>query len=402
MMIINFGNTTMYNITTKLVMLFLIGTVISSCATTKGPPSAVGPMETLTTNLLWQLRDDQIKDGEVNGNNLTKTKIIWKPFVWMSTAELIKVKENSKIFQKIIQDVASEDSFKDFSVAMMSQKNLAEADYILSGAIENVQNSEDSYQVYGNVVDRHKKELVAKSDVIIASKLILLEKMALEKKRFLYVKQKEVDYLQLIMKEYQIGTKVKDRNEELNAKMLDAIVAYETGNSIKSYDLSKQVTEHPDGQTLTNYEIKYISSGQEDVKSRDIAISNFIHNGESIELKMYFKPNSNIIDNEHEDYKSWLCSIGKQTSRNNKCLAIYGHSSKSGEEQYNQALSSRRARAVQEFIWKDCNLPYFSSKRENQKFTLVGYSSEYCKVCTKEDSEENQRDRRIEIKINDC
>jgi outer membrane protein OmpA-like peptidoglycan-associated protein len=116
-------------------------------------------------------------------------------------------------------------------------------------------------------------------------------------------------------------------------------------------------------------------------------------------VKFLFKPGSTSFWPDPEvsgPYGSWLEQIATRTSqRNNACLEITGHTSRTGSEPLNERLSLLRAEYIKQRL-------EFDAPELGKRTIANGKGSRENLVGTGRDDATDALDRRVEFKVLDC
>ena len=117
-----------------------------------------------------------------------------------------------------------------------------------------------------------------------------------------------------------------------------------------------------------------------------------------IGVKFLFNPNGTDFWSDSKisgPYAMWLRQIARESAAAKACMEVVGHTSKTGTEAYNDALSLRRASAIrQRLVGEAAELgPRMKPQGMGFRQNLVGSGS---------DDAVDALDRRVEFKIVDC
>jgi len=408
----------------------------------------------LTNSLLRQLENQQIMANQLKNGQLTKTNIVLKPFINEDTGETVNISKNKTdmtIEDIIIAEVNksqtcvdercatevcqpqeilsfSQDQpqcpeqklqkrFAAFSIERMTQKSLPHADYVMYGVIrlEPYQahlTHTKHYRVYSSVVDQETKKIAATANVWIADDVLMLnnQPMSVYRDSFLYLKDRGLEYLLDITIAPEVET-IVDRSERdfVDAILFDAATAYENEYYQEARDLYHKATQQPGGEIIEAYAGLYQSYYKlNNLEQAKKAFAKMVELGAetgNLNTKFLFKVNSTEFGSVAEDtaatkelieqYPLQLHQIGKYFSQSEACLLIAGHSSHTGNPNYNRQLSLSRAQKIQQLLEEDFSTIHSRIMTEGKGF-------DECIVCTGSDDEIDAVDRRVEFKAIDC
>ena len=299
----------------------------------------------------------------------------------------------------------------------MTQKTLPHADYVMYGVIRlepyqaNLSHTKH-YRVYSSVVDQETKKIVATAHIWIADDVLMLnnQPMSVYRDSFLYLKDRGLEYLLDITIAPEAET-IVDRSERdvVDAILFDAATAYENQYYQEARDLYQKATQQPGGEIMEAYAGLYQSYYKlNNIEQAEITFAKMVALGAesgNLNTKFLFKVNSTEFGSVAEDteatkelieqYPLQLHQIGKYFSQSENCLLIAGHSSHTGEPDYNRQLSLRRAQKIQQLL--EADFPSIQPRTMNE-----GKGFDECIVCTGSDDEIDAVDRRVEFKAIDC
>jgi outer membrane protein OmpA-like peptidoglycan-associated protein len=157
-----------------------------------------------------------------------------------------------------------------------------------------------------------------------------------------------------------------------------------------------------DGKTLKIYSGLYVShlklgnlADAEKTFGQLVAVA-FAEN--NLSIRFLFQVNSTDFISEpklNQQYRIWVRQLGQHIIKSQQCVEVQGHSSKSGNEAYNNRLSLQRAEFIRRQMQLDSNASVNLTKATGRGFqdNLVGSGS---------DNEQDAIDRRVEFKIVPC
>lgn len=207
----------------------------------------------------------------------------------------------------------------------------------------------------------------------------------------------------------QINTKIGDPADPdylarlpAAAVVNEAIMAYSDGKIPVAHKLYKEAENLADPGDLRVLNGLYLTSwqlGQRD-EARD-AFGKLVESGlelKRLPVKILFQPgttNFNRIGDLPQQYQLWLASLAQQTGKADACVRIVGHTSRTGSARVNEALSKRRAEAVQRLLES-------SNRSLSTKLSATGVGSREALVGLGTDDQRDALDRRVEFRVIDC
>lgn len=117
----------------------------------------------------------------------------------------------------------------------------------------------------------------------------------------------------------------------------------------------------------------------------------------NLAVKILFRPGSTDFLGETETYAMWLRQIARAAQASSMCLTVVGHTSRTGGEQLNRALSLRRAQAVRERLVREA-----PTLARGQRVRTEGRGWDENIVGTGSDDMRDALDRRVEFKVASC
>lgn len=182
----------------------------------------------------------------------------------------------------------------------------------------------------------------------------------------------------------------------------EAIMAYSDGKIPVANKLYKEAEVLADPGDLRVLNGLYLTSwqlGQKDEARQ--AFSKLVDSGlelKRLPVKILFQPgttNFNQVGDLPQQYQLWLASLAQQTGKASACVRIVGHTSRTGSARVNEALSKRRAEAVQKLLES-------SNRSLTTKLSASGVGSREALVGLGTDDQRDALDRRVEFRVIDC
>ncbi len=379
--------------------------LLSACGPEEIKPIGVQPMgfhtafPILANNML-----KQVKNGLGMMDSKQKLFLI-EPFIEENTGAVVKA---SRVGEDIFKNEAKK-NFGDFSIDRMSSEKLNEADYIINGAFlyeplpeRNAKSGTKYYHFISSIFDKSTGIVVANADIWISdSNLDVVPTLD----NPMLIKDKRTRGIGVVARQ-EIGAKIDNAYYnalETSALLSDAKTTYEKGgksNYEKALAIYTKAAERKDGQTMETYSGMYDSGLKLDLldvaeeafaKLVEIAVAN-----NSLSSRFLFQVNkTDFVTTKQKEYSLWLREIAQYFSENDKCLNVVGHSSKTGQQEYNVKLSQQRAEAIREAMNQE-----FSEINAKSKASGEGF--EQCRVCSGTDDDKDAVDRRVEFTVVDC
>lgn len=186
------------------------------------------------------------------------------------------------------------------------------------------------------------------------------------------------------------------------ALISEAIDAYNNRQYRKSLELYHSALRAPAGEQLRVYNGLYLSNWKlgRRVEATEAygKIVDYGLNNKRLAVKFLFKPGSTDFWADQQvsgPYPLWLRQIAQRTARQQGCLEVVGHTSRSGPEPINERLSLLRAESVKSKLER--NEPTLGSR------TIAnGMGSKENLIGTGTDDARDALDRRVEFKVVNC
>jgi outer membrane protein OmpA-like peptidoglycan-associated protein len=177
---------------------------------------------------------------------------------------------------------------------------------------------------------------------------------------------------------------------------------YESGNYAEALRYYEQAAGRPEGQQLRVFNGLYLvhsQLGRGDDAEKDfgrIVALGLATN--SLSVKFLFRPGSLDFLNDPKisgPYPIWLRIVAREVSSSKACLTIVGHTSHTGNEQFNERLSLQRAVAIQRRI--EAQAPETAGRLQS-----LGMGFRENLVGSGTDDLRDALDRRVEFKVRNC
>ena len=186
------------------------------------------------------------------------------------------------------------------------------------------------------------------------------------------------------------------------ARLDEAGASYSAGSFDRALALYRSAATLPGADTMQALVGTYLASVRSgrDTDARD-AFARIVTLGlktRAMGVKLLFAPGTTEFWSDpaiSKPYPDWLREIARQAGEAPSCLQVVGHSSRTGAEDYNLALSARRADAIRQQL--EAAQPVLARRIETAgvgwRENLVGLGSDDVKDAV---------DRRVEFKVVDC
>ena len=187
------------------------------------------------------------------------------------------------------------------------------------------------------------------------------------------------------------GTVIHDANQLYNAgQYREALAQYRRASATPGGDQIRVLN----GIYLTTLKLGQ-SAEAEDAFGR-VAAYGIAHN--QLGVKFLFNPGTTAFWSDPKvtsAYRMWLRQIARQGGSSRVCMAIIGHSSKTGPEEVNDSLSLRRAQYIRQRLVAESGQLADRTRAEGQgsRHNLVGSGT---------DDVVDALDRRVEFSIVEC
>ncbi|HET6788970.1 MAG TPA: OmpA family protein [Aquabacterium sp.] len=388
---------------TGLTML-VCASLLTGCVTQ--PQKTVAAPQSFNTAVHTAVKQvfDQVKQQELLGTPLGKTVFMLDPVIDANTAEVNKAGE-------AVEDALREEARKasdKYIFVKLSPENYDSAKYLVSGAILydalTPGDRKKLYKLALSVVELKTGKVVASSEAWIADPKIDVTPIAAYQDSPMYLKDKRVAG-QVETAQMAPGSQAEPTyfNSIPTAALLTkADEAYEARQYEQALSMYKAASLRTDGQLMKTYAGLYqVHRKLNRMGEAEVAFGQLVNIGyqnNNISTKLFFSVASTEFINDPDlrvQYGIWLRQIARLFVKNNACMLIVGHSSRTGSETYNEQLSTRRAAAVQDIMQKD-----FAGIHQRSRAVGRGWTENI--IGTGSDDAQDAIDRRVEFRIRDC
>ncbi len=188
----------------------------------------------------------------------------------------------------------------------------------------------------------------------------------------------------------------------INALISEGSNRYEAGNYAEALRYYETAAARPEGQQLRVLNGLYLANTQlgrtDDAEKAFAKIVALGLATNSLSVKFLFKPGSLdfLVDPKISGaYAMWLRLVAREVAASKACLNIVGHTSHTGNEQFNERLSLQRAVSIQRKI--EALAPETAGR-----LVSVGMGFRENLVGSGTDDLRDALDRRVEFKVRNC
>ncbi|WP_218511849.1 OmpA family protein [Variovorax sp. dw_308] len=292
-------------------------------------------------------------------------------------------------------------NFEQIEVLPFRAANLAKAEYLLTGTLVRVQ---AAYRLNLALVD-------IKGGTVVAQSSALARQDTVDMKPLPYYRDSPVVIKDPVIDGY-VRTSALTPGQKADRTYLDRISTATVINDATNLYNAAQYQEAlgqyrsalatPAGEqirVLNGIYLSYIKLGQ--MQEAEAAFGRVVAFGiayNQLGVKFLFNPGSTEFwsdPNISSAYGMWLRQIARESGAAKVCMNIVGHTSKTGSEQTNDALSLKRATYIKQRLTSES--PEVGSRTRPQG---MGYKENI--VGSGTDDLVDAPDRRVEFKIRDC
>jgi outer membrane protein OmpA-like peptidoglycan-associated protein len=139
--------------------------------------------------------------------------------------------------------------------------------------------------------------------------------------------------------------------------LAEAQDAYNAERWDRALELMQVAAQRDDGQQLRTFNGLYMANmklgrtAEAEQAFGKIATLGLATN--NLAVKILFRPGSTEFQGEPEVYAMWLRQIARAAQASDQCLVVVGHTSRTGTEGLNRALSLRRAQAMRDRLVRE-------------------------------------------------
>ena len=388
-----------------LSVAFCITLVFSGGCATPVPPKTVEPksfevaVREMTDRLFAQVQHRWLGIGGLLGAH-----VVIDPFIDANTAE---VNSTSRRIEVIVLDEAKK-RFPRVAFEPMTAKGVDEAKYLLTGIIKYERlpggGPELHYKIAASVIELKSGLVIANSENWISERNLDITPVAIYQGSPMYLKDQRIEG-QVITAQANPGESAEKTyfNSLSTAALLsEGDTEFEKKDFEKALGYYKSASLRSDGQTMKSFAALYqVYRKLNRPDEAEVAFGRLVTAGfqtKNISAKLLFSVASTDFISDLDlraQYNVWLRQIARTVAKSEQCVDIVGHSSRTGAEEYNNALSTQRSIQVQKMMQRDYPQVTQRTKAYGRgwKENIVGSGT---------DDIRDAIDRRVEFKIVDC
>lgn len=294
-----------------------------------------------------------------------------------------------------------------FTFRSMQGKEVADADYVLTGSVALETRSEKSkdYRIYASITELKSGMVIANARVWLqASRELDLAPEPVYGDSPMYLSDKATQALVTTTKTLPGALADATYLAQLTTSALlnEAEAAYNRNELALAAQLYNEAASRADGKVMRTYSglyLVYQKAGSQELAEQ--AFADLVDLGlvaRQISVKFLFKVNStSFVDDLRQtgQYPMWLRQIALRASAHQVCLEVSGHTSRSGSEATNNRLSLQRAEVIMR------SLIQHASAMQG-RLRAVGRGSRDNIIGTGTDDSRDAIDRRVDFKIVPC
>jgi outer membrane protein OmpA-like peptidoglycan-associated protein len=312
----------------------------------------------------------------------------------------------SKALDTRLLQRASE-KFAQFDVVPVNSNVLAKAQYLLAAtltAIDPAKTTSGTFRISLSLTDIKTGFVVAQSVARVRSEGIDTTPSAFYRDSPSLTKDRVVEG-QIRTAQTPTGSAADEfylSRLPITALISEGSNLYEAGNYAEALRYYESAAARPEGQQLRVLNGLYLANtqlGRSDEAEK--AFAKIVAMGlatNSLSVKFLFKPGSLdfLADPKVSGpYNTWLRLVAREVAASKSCLTIVGHTSHTGNEQFNDRLSMQRAVAIQRRI--EAQAPETAGR-----LVSVGMGFRENLVGSGTDDLRDALDRRVEFKVRNC
>lgn len=185
------------------------------------------------------------------------------------------------------------------------------------------------------------------------------------------------------------------------ALLAEAQEAYNNEKWDRALELMSTAASRDDGQQLRTFNGLYMANvklGR--MAEAEAAFGKIAALGlatSNLAVKILFRPSSTEFMGEPATYTMWVRQIAKAAQASDLCLNVIGHTSKTGTEAANKALSLRRAQSMRDRLVREA-----PALARGQRLRTEGKGWDETLVGSGTDDLRDALDRRVEFKVSNC
>ncbi|OGS97935.1 MAG: hypothetical protein A3F73_05330 [Gallionellales bacterium RIFCSPLOWO2_12_FULL_59_22] len=387
----------------RLWAIVALSALMAACASAPKPLAQPMDFETairaLTRNLLAQLNSNL--PILASPDEIT---VAVEPMIDANTAEVTLA---SRRIDELVLDEARK-QFPKIRLLPLNSKSAETAKYMLTGMIKpEPKGSADGpaiYHIRSAIVDLKTHRVAANADVRVIDPKLDATPISAFQDNPMYTKDKRADSLARIVETEpgQLADEGYMDGLTTAALMADGDRMYDGKNYEKALGFYREASLRPDGQAMRTYAAMYQAYRKLNrMEDAEVAFGRMIalgHSTNNMNIKLLFGVGSTQFIADYDlrsQYAIWLRQIARFFSKADSCLNIVGHSSRTGNEAYNESLSLQRAQTVRNLMQKD-----FPDIAAHSKATGRGWKENIAGLGS--DDIRDAIDRRVEFRVIPC
>lgn len=304
--------------------------------------------------------------------------------------------------QRVYERVGAK--FTQFEVSSVRPKAVARAEYLLAATMTPIKNEKGVHRLSMSITEMRSAMVIAQAVVRIRDDSVDTTPTPFYRDSPALATDRVVDG-QVRTSETAPG-KLADsvylERLPTNALVNEGLAAFNKDDYAVALPFYEEAAKRGDGQQLRIYNGLYVSywnlrrvTEAETAFGRIVALGLATNN---LAVKFLFKPNATEFWADPRisgPYPFWLKQIAQQVVAARSCLAIVGHSSRTGSEQANDRLSLMRAEAIKAKLMSE-------SRELAQRIQTSGAGFRENLIGTGTDDQRDSLDRRVEFRVVNC
>lgn len=391
----------------RIFGLALLLGLLNACATPLPVVKSTPPAEFSTAvRFLADSLATQIKNGQATAGlpgRSGQTSVLIDPFIDGDTGD---VNQASVSIEGIFGQVMTPPPTS-FGVARLSPSGLSAANYIVIGSMVYEPYGAGpgkTYHLYASVIDLKNARLIANADAWISNRKIDNTPVDIYKNSPMYIQDAPTQLKLVLSQNRDSGAGVQSYLATLNsfATSQEASAAFAAKNYLEAATQYNRAISLPNGRNMRNFSglyQSYYKSNQRDLAAKAFyeLFSSAVSSGK-ISIKFLFSVDSVKFTSDpdiNDQYGIWLDQASQYFSNTGKCLTIVGHSSHTGDEDYNRKLSLRRAQEIEHQMIKRAPVLAKQIQSNGRGFAenIVGSGT---------DDAQDAVDRRVAFQVRPC
>ncbi|MBO0613032.1 OmpA family protein [Thiothrix fructosivorans] len=387
--------------TLRFLLCLGLGAWLSGCShpvrdvhqTHLQPVSLQQATQTVASDLFARIREDKGMLGR-----FTEQSVAIDPITDRYSQEQVAVSEEMTAYIKAVGT-----ALRMAKLSVLSAQTLRSSQYVIQGTLgleKHPKQPNKLYHLQAVALNVRNGELVASADAWIDDKHLRYQALPEFNDSPMYLVNKQA--ARPLAESYSAARFLMD--VQATALLNDAGQAYRRKRYAAARDLYRQAGTHATAeQMLRVYAGLYMSQlrlGQaaaaEQAFEQLLALS--FAQRDVLTLKILFKVDSEVFYGDalaQQQYQQWLRKMTEYMTKNQRCLHITGHSSRTGSAEYNDALSLARANRIKSVL--DAGLG-----GDTAQVTAEGRGFRENLIGSGTDDDRDSLDRRVEFSVPAC